>query len=126
VAGLIKDKIIKQAQDMEVFKLSHFLTLEIYRLTENFPPEEKFGLSAQMRRSAYSIPINIAEGASRLSTKEYKQFVAIARGSVSEIMYQLLLSKDLSYLSEQNYLSLKEKYERVAKMLTNLIKVLQR
>jgi len=120
------DKIIKQAQDMEVFKLSHFLTLEIYRLTKNFPPEEKFGLSAQMRRSAYSIPVNIAEGASRLSTKEYKQFVAIARGSVSEMMYQLLLSKDLDYLPEQHYLSLKEKYERVGKMLTNLIKVLKR
>ena len=120
------DKTVKQAQDMEVFKLSHLLTLEIYRLTENFPPEEKFGLSAQMRRSAYSIPVNIAEGASRLSTKEYKQFVAIARGSVSEMMYQLLLSKDLDYLPEQHYLPLKEKYERVAKMLTNLIKVLRR
>jgi four helix bundle protein len=74
------------------------LTLEIYKLTERFPSEEKFGLSAQMHCSAYPIPVNIVEGTSRLSTKEYRQFVGIARGSANEISYQLLLSKDLSYL----------------------------
>ncbi len=110
---------------MEVFKLSHSLALEIYRLTEKFPPEEKFSLCAQMRRSAYSIPMNIVEGASRSSKKEYKQFVSIARGSASEILYQLLLSKDLGYLNEEHYLSLKETYEHIAKMLTNLMKALQ-
>ena len=118
--------MIKQAQDMDVFKLSHSLTIKIYKLTEKFPSEERFGLSAQMRRSVYSIPVNIVEGASRLGTKEYRQFVGIARGSSAEIGYQLLLSKDLGYLSEQNYTSLKEEYERVAKMLTGLIKTLQR
>ncbi len=115
--------MITRAQDMEVFKLSHSLALEIYRLTEKFPPEEKFSLSAQMRRSAYSM--NIVEGASRSSTKEYKQFVSIARGSASEIVYQLLLSKDLGYLNEEHYLSLKETYEHIAKMLTTLMKALQ-
>jgi four helix bundle protein len=76
--------MINRAQDMDVFKLSHSLTIEIYKLTEKFPPEEKFGLSAQIRRSAYSIPVNIVEGASRLGTKEYRQFVGIARGSSAE------------------------------------------
>lgn len=118
--------MISRAQDMDVFKLSHSLTIEIYKLTEKFPPEEKFGLSTQMRRSAYSIPMNIIEGASRLGTKEYRQFVGIARGSAGEMSYQLLLSKDLGYLSEQAYVSLKERYDRVAKMLTGLIKTLKR
>ena len=118
--------MIKHAQDMDVFKLSHFLTLEIYKLTEKFPSEEKFGLSIQMRRSAYSIPINIVEGASRLSRKEYKQFVGIARGSAGEITYQLLLSRDLGYLTELDYTILKERYDRVGKMLTGLIKTLKR
>ena len=116
--------MIKRAQDLDVFKLSHSLTIEIYRLTEKFPPEERFGLSTQMRRSAYSIPVNLVEGASRLGRKEYRQFVGIARGSAGEISYQLFLSKDLGYLSEQDYESLKERYDRVAKMLTNLIKAL--
>ncbi len=118
--------MINRAQDMDVFKLSHSLSIEIYKLTEKFPPEEKFALSAQMRRSAYSIPVNIVEGASRLGTKEYRQFVGIARGSSAEISYQLLMSKDLGYLSEQDYTSLKERYDRVAKMLTDLIKTLKR
>jgi four helix bundle protein len=118
--------MIKSAQDMDVFKLSHSLTIEIYKLTEKFPPEEKFGLSSQMRRSAYSIPVNIVEGASRLGTKEYRQFVGIARGSSGEISYQLLLSRDLGYISEQDYTSLKERYDRVARMLTGLIKTLKR
>lgn len=118
--------MINRAQDMDVFKLSHSLTIEIYRLTEKFPPEEKFGLSSQMRRSAYSIPVNIVEGASRLGTKEYRQFVGIARGSSGEISYQLLLSRDLGYISEQDYTSLSERYDRVARMLTGLIKTLKR
>ncbi len=118
--------MVNRAQDMDLFKLSHSLTIEIYKLTEKFPPEERFGLSSQMRRSAYSIPLNIVEGGSRLGTREYRQFVGIARGSSAEISYQLLLSRDLGYLSEQDYTSLREGYDRVAKMLTGLIRTLKR
>ncbi len=118
--------MIRQAQDMDVFKLSHSLTLEIYKVTARFPAEERYGLTAQMRRSASSIPVNIVEGAARLGTKEYRQLVGIARGSAGEMSYQLLLSKDLGYLSEQDYTSLKERYNRVAKMLTGLVKTLRR
>lgn len=117
--------MIKRAQDMEVFKLSHSLTLEIYKLTEKFPPEEKFGLSAQMRRAASSVPINLAEGAARLSTREYRQFVGISRASASEVAYLILLCKDLGYLAEGDFTSLKEKYEIASKMLTSLIKSLK-
>jgi len=118
--------MISRAQDMDVFKLSHSLTIEIYKLTEKFPTEEKFGVSAQVRRSSRSIPMNIVEGASRLRTKENRQFVGIARGSAGEISYQLLLSRDLGYILEQNHTSLKERYDRVAKILTGLIKTLKR
>ena len=114
--------MVKRAQDMEVFKLSHSLTLDIYKLTEGLPDKERFGLSAQMRRSAYSIPMNLAEGAARLSSKEYRQFVSMARGSASEISYQLLLCKDLGYITQEHYVSLDEKCTHVARMLTGLIK----
>jgi len=117
--------MIQKAQDMDLFKMAHSLTLDVYKSTGKFPREERYGLSAQMRRSAYSIPINVLEGASRLSKKEYRQFVGIARGSASEITYQLLLSKDLGYISEGDYTSLKERYDRVSRMLTGLIKSLQ-
>ena len=78
-----------------------------------------------MRRAAYSIPMNLMEGAHRLGSKEYRQFVGIARGSTGEIKYQLLLSKDLTCISENSYSILKQKYERVSQMLTKLAKSLE-
>ena len=115
---------IKRVEELEVFKLSHSLVLNVYKLTENFPPEERFGLIQQMRRSAYSIPMNLIEGSNRLSTKEYRRFVGIAKGSVGEISYQVMLAKDLGYVPEEVYSELKNKYEIVIKMLTNLAKSL--
>jgi four helix bundle protein len=116
--------MIRDVKDLEVFKLAHSLVLEIYKLTENFPAAERFGLVSQMRRSAYSIPMNLIEGSNRLNTKEYRRFVGIAKGSTGEISYQLLLSKDLGYVSEEIYLRLREKYHSVIKMLSNLAKSL--
>jgi four helix bundle protein len=87
-------------------------------MIKSFPEEEKFGLISQMRRAAYSVPMNIIEGAHRLSSREYRQFVGIARGSAGEMKYQLLLVKDLAYVSEDQYSGLLAKYERVSQMLT--------
>jgi four helix bundle protein len=115
---------IKRVEELEVFKLSHSLVLNVYKLTENFPPEERFGLIQQMRRSAYSIPMNLIEGSNRLSTKEYRRFVGIAKGSAGEISYQVMLAKDLGYVPEEVYSELKNKYEIVMKMLSNLAKSL--
>src|SRR3990172_11679310 len=103
---------MKKAEDLDVFKLSHALALEIFEITKSFPEEEKFGLISQMRRAAYSIPMNLIEGAYRLGSKEYRQFVGIARGSTGEIKYQLLLVKDLKYISEGEYSGLLVNYER--------------
>ncbi len=115
---------MKKVEDLDIFKLSHSLALEIFQLTKTFPEEEKFGLISQMRRAAYSVPMNLMEGAHRLSSKEYRQFVGIARGSTGEMKYQLLLVRDLKYLSEQKYSNLVSKYERISQMLTNLAKSL--
>lgn len=116
---------MKKVEDLDVFKLSHSLALEIFKLTKTFPEEEKFGLISQMRRAAYSIPMNLMEGAHRLGTKEYRQFVGIARGSTGEVKYQLMLVKDLEYISEDLYSNLRLKYERVSQMLTKLAKSLE-
>jgi four helix bundle protein len=116
---------MEKVEDLDVFKLSHSLTLEIFELTKAFPEEEKFGLISQMRRAAYSIPMNLMEGAHRLSSKEYRQFVGIAKGSAGEIKYQLLLVKDLKYIHEDMYSNLLSKYERVSQMLTKLVKSLE-
>jgi four helix bundle protein len=90
---------MRRVEDLDVFRLSHSLALEVYRITTSFPSDERFGLVVQMRKAASSIPTNIKEGGHRLSSKEYRQFVGIARGSTGEIKYQLLLAKDLGYIS---------------------------
>jgi four helix bundle protein len=116
---------MKKVEELDVFKLSHSLTLEIYGITKSFPDEEKFGLISQMRKAAYSIPMNLMEGAHRLSSKEYRQFTGIARGSAGEMKYQLLLVRDLNTISDNEYSDLTSKYERVSQMLTRLAKSLE-
>jgi len=116
---------MKKVEDLDVFKLSHALAIDIFGITKSFPKEEKFGLISQMRRAAYSIPMNLMEGAHRLGSKEYRQFVGISKGSAGEVKYQLLLARDLKYISEDQYLNLNPKYERVSQMLTQLAKSLE-
>ena len=111
---------MKSVEDLDVFKLAHEITLEIYHLTDKFPDCEKYGLISQIRRASMSIPMNLMEGSHRLNTKEYRQFVGIARGSAGELKYQLMLSRDLKYLTEDTYQQLREKAESISKMLTRL------
>jgi four helix bundle protein len=116
---------MKSVEELDVFKLPHALAIQVFEVTKNFPEEEKFGLISQMRRAAYSIPMNLMEGAHRLGSKEYRQFVGIAKGSTGEMRYQLLLVKDLKLISETAYSDLSSRYERVSQMLTKLAKSLQ-
>ena len=109
-----------KVEDLDVFKLSHELTIQVYKATEKFPAEEKFGLTSQMRRSSASVPTNLVEGGHRFSKNEYKHFVSIARGSAGEIKYQLLLSRDLGYIEKSSYSEMTESYDRVSMMLTKL------
>lgn len=115
---------IKCVDDLEVFKRAHILTLKIYKISNDFPAEEKFGLISQMRRASASISANLIEGSHRLNRKEFRQFVGIAKGSAGELKYHLLLAKDLGYISNNDYLLLKTETDEIAKMLNGLAKSL--
>ncbi len=110
----------------DVFKLADQLVLEVYKLTESFPADERFGLVAQMRRAAYSIPMNLVEGASRGSTRELNRFVMVANGSCDEVKYQLHLVRRLGYVDQQTHDRLAGEFEKVRMMLTKLSASLRR
>jgi four helix bundle protein len=116
---------MRSVEDLDVFRLAHRLALDVYRVTESFPKVEQFGLTAQLRRAACSVPSNIVEGANRNSRAEYRNFAGIARGSAGEVGYQLLLAMDLGYLPRETGQRLRGDYARVVQMLTNLIKSLR-
>src|SRR5919197_5027276 len=115
---------MKSVEDLDVFKLSHQLAFTIYSVTKTFPREETFSLVDQMRRASGSVGMNLMEGAMRLGTKEYRQFVGIARGSAGEVCYQLLLAKDLKYITEDTHQELRAGYERVIQVLSRLSQTL--
>ena len=102
---------------LEIWKRSHLFTLKIYNITKSFPREELFGLSSQMRRSSSSIPTNIAEGAGRNTNPQFAQFLQFSSGSCSEIQYQLILSKDLTYISEEVFKELHSEIIEIRKMI---------
>ena len=104
-----------------VWKKAHELTLNIYDTTKNFPRDELFGLIAQMRRASASIPCNIVEGKARGSSKEFKRFLLMARGSLEELKYQIMLSKDLNYIDEKKYNELQSKTKEVGRLLNGLM-----
>ncbi len=103
-----------------VWQKAHELTLQIYLATRPFPNDERFGLTGQIRRSAASIPTNIAEGFGRTGDRERGRFLDIATGSANEVEYQLLLSKELQYLEPTVYEGLNERVIEVRKMLISL------
>lgn len=117
---------MNSVEDLDVFKLSHQLALQIYSVTKSFPRQEMYSLVDQMRRAAISVGTNLMEGAMRLGTKEYRQFVGIARGSAGEVCYQLLLARDLKYISDETYRELRTGYDRVIQMLSRLSQTLNR
>ena len=117
---------IKRFEDLKVWQKSHELVLEVYKVTQQFPNEEKFGLTSQIRRSAVSVAANIAEGSKRQHLKEYIQMLSISHGSLSETEYYLLLARDLNYLSDTKYEELFNLSEEVGRMLNGLTKSLSK
>lgn len=113
-------------ETLPLFQESHALVLYVYKLTKSFPGEEKFGLISQLRRSASSIPANIIEGNSRNHKKSFLEFLYIAKGSLEETKYHLLLSKDLDYITNDQYENANLKAEQVGKQLTGLIQYLKK
>jgi len=115
---------MKTHRDLDVWKESLELVTQLYELTKRFPKDEIYGLTSQIRRSAVSIPANIAEGAARSSKKEFIQFLYIALGSLSELETELIIAKNLNYLGNNDD-NIFLKLENIGKMLTGLIKSLQ-
>ena len=108
-------------EDLNVWKESMELAKNIYLVTKNFPRDEIYGITSQMRRADVSIPSNIAEGSARQSDKELIQFLYIALGSLAELQTQLILSKDIGYLDND----FKVNIESIRKKLLGLIKYLK-
>lgn len=108
--------------DLDAWKEGHKLVILVYALTKSFPVDERFALSDQMRRAVISITSNIAEGFSRQSFKEKLQFYSIALGSVTEIQNQLIVSKDLRYVTETLFTEIWEQSIKVHKITNGLIK----
>lgn len=108
-------------KDLIAWKESIELVKSIYQKTADFPSDERFGLTNQMRRCSVSIPSNIAEGFGRVSDKELIHFLYISLGSSSELDTQLIISKELKYLNEEDFVSLSFLNERIGKMLSSLI-----
>ena len=116
---------MKDFKKQKVWQKSHQLTLDIYKVTENFPKEELYGLTSQIRRSCASIPANISEGCGRETDADFSRFLQIAMGSATELEYHLMLSFDLGYLHDHDYEHLSNGTLEVKKMLTSLIKKLK-
>ena len=113
---------MRDFRKLQVWERSHELTLKIYELTSQFPREEIYGLTNQIRRACTSIPTNIAEGCGRESTADFARFLQIAMGSASETEYLILLAHNLKYFNAKQYVELTDAIVSVQKMLTSLLK----
>ena len=113
---------IKEFTDLKAWQESHKLCLYIYKLTQNFPKSELFVLRSQITRAAISISSNIAEGFGRYSYNEKKQFYRIALGSLMEVRNQLILARDLEYISGFEYLEADQSINLLGKLINGLIK----
>jgi len=111
--------------DLEIWKAARILSKEIYLTSANFPSEERYGLTSQIRRAAVSIPSNIAEGCGRNHAKESIQFFFISRGSMYEVETQLYLAFDLNFIDEQTLTTLLIKLETTRKLLNGFINYFQ-
>lgn len=110
-------------EDLEVWKKAHQLVLNVYKITKDFPPEERFGLVSQMRRAAISVPANLAEGFKKRTLRDKSNFYNIAQGSLEELRYYIILSKDLEYLTDNR--DLLDMVEEIGRMLYGLIRSIQ-
>jgi len=113
---------VKTFRDIIAWQKAHKLTLAVYKISEDFPRKEEFCLTNQIRRCAISIPSNIAEGFKRRTKNDSCHFYNIAEGSLEELKYQLLLSRDLGYISEDKYAKILELAEETGRLICGWIK----
>src|SRR3990170_5951699 len=120
-----KTKKIISFEDLEIWQLSHKLCVLIYIITKKYPNSELYTLVSQLRRAAISIPANIVEGYYRNTTKELIQFLYHSRGSCGEVIYFLILSRDLKYISYEDYNELRDEYNILIRKITAMINSLK-
>jgi len=113
---------MKTYKDLIVWQKSMDLVTEIYKITKTFPQEEKYGLISQIRRSAVSVPSNIAEGYGRSSADDYLRFLQISISSIYEMQTQIEIAYNLKYLSNEMFQSLYESTREIERMMSSLIK----
>ena len=115
---------VRTYRDLIAWQKSHALALAVYRLTSTFPAEERFGLTAQVRRASVSVPSNIAEGYGRGGRADYARFLKLARGSLYEVDAQLLLAADLGHLGREQYQEACQSIEECERVLAGLIRAI--
>jgi four helix bundle protein len=113
--------VVKNYKELVVWRKAHQMPLDVYSVTREFPREELYGLTSQLRRAAASVGADIAEGSGRPSNNEICRFLQISRGSASEVEYHLLLARDLKFLREEDFRKLSREADEVQRMLTALI-----
>ena len=113
--------MISTYKELEVYKISYQLSLQIYKLSKKYPKNELFALISQIQRAATSVPLNIAEGYGRKSKEEFKRFLKISLGSVNEVQVLLELSKDLDYIDINIFKDMYSKYNVLGKKIFMLI-----
>ncbi len=118
--------LIESYRDLDVWKAAHQMVLAVYGETSHFPDGEKYGVTSQIRRSAVSIPANLAEGFGKRSVKDFLRYCLIANGSLQETSYLLLLSKDLGYLNDEQYQPLDSLAGKVGSLLGGLERSLRK
>jgi four helix bundle protein len=104
-------------KELKIWQKGMSIAMSVYNITKEFPVQERYGLSSQMRRSAVSIPSNIAEGSQRTTNRDFYSFIAIARGSLAELETQILLSSQLQLLCQKDVYRLLQEIQELAKML---------
>jgi len=113
---------IESFADLDTWKEAHRLVLAIYHVTQSFPKDEQYGLTAQLRRAVVSITSNIAEGFSRRSAKEKKQFYYMALSSLTEIQNQILIARDVAYITSKIFSEIDQQSIRVSRLINGMIK----
>jgi len=112
---------MRNFRELKVWNKAHQLVVELYKVTSSFPADEKYGLVSQLRRSAASIPANIAEGCGRNGNRDFSRFMSIAAGSACETEYHLFLAYELGYLEKEVYIKLEKKINEIKPMLNRFI-----
>ncbi len=120
-----RETFMSDYKKLKVWEDAHKFTVDIYNITQKFPNNEQYGLTSQIRRSSSSISTNIVEGCGQLDKGNLIRFLGIAKGSAFETEYQLLLAKDLTYITNEEYKLLLPKIQSIIRRLTNLIKSLK-